>query len=112
MVSNSAHTRSASSRSRRRVARRSTWLATIAKPSPALSAAAVPYVVANVGRPRRISLPSAMSSWTRKALCISSIATAMPSRSCGLAPKARPADRHSAGRNALPGRDGYSRIGA
>ena len=27
------------------------------------------------------------------------------------APNARPADRHSAGRSALPGRDGYSRIG-
>ena len=27
------------------------------------------------------------------------------------APNARLADRHSAGRNALPGRDGYSRIG-
>ena len=34
-----------------------------------------------------------------------------PEQVVGLAPNARPADRHSAGRNAFPGRDGYSRIG-
>src|ERR1700733_1307661 len=73
---------------------------------------ATPGAAANVGLPRRISLPSAMSSCTRNALCSISIATARPSSSFGSAPNARPADRHSAGRNAFPGREGYSRIGA
>ena len=56
--------------------RRRTWLESTASASPAFSASPRPYSAASVGRPRRRSLPSTMSSWTRKALCSSSIATA------------------------------------
>ena len=86
--------------------RRRTWLESTASASPALSASPRPYSAASVGRPRRRSLPSTMSSWTRKALCSSSMATATGTTSASLPPKARLVATHSAGRSAFPGRLG------
>ena len=60
----------------------------------------------SVGRPRRRSEPSTMSSWIRKALWSSSIATATGSTSPSSPPKARLVATHSAGRMPLPGRLG------
>ena len=47
-----------------------------ASASPALKARGMPWSTCSASRPRRRWAPSQMSSWTRKALCSSSIATA------------------------------------
>ena len=84
-------------------------VASTASASPALRASPRPYSAVSVGRPRRRSLPSTMSSWTRKALCSSSIATATGRMSASLPPNARLVATHIAGRSDFPGRLGYAR---
>ena len=57
-----------------------------------------------------LALPSSMSSWTRKALCSSSSATAEGS-ACSIGPpKARQVAMHSAGRSPLPSWDSWPEI--
>ena len=87
---------------------RSTWLASTASASPALSASSGPYSAGSVARPRRRRLASTMSSWTRNALCSISMVTAIGKQSASEPPNARQVARQSAGRKALLGRRGYS----
>ena len=74
--------------------------------SPALSARGMPWRTCSASAPRRRRASSQMSSWTRNALCRSSIATAAASASSLRPPWARQVARQSAGRMPLPGRSG------
>jgi hypothetical protein len=65
-----------------------------------------------VGWSRRNSLPSSMSSWTRKALCKISSEAAEATALSASPPKARQVARHSAGRTPLPTRPRYEAMGS
>ena len=94
-----------------RVARRSTWPATIARRVAGVERRRHP-----VRRRKRRPTTTHLTSVGDIVMNQKSIVQQFDCHgdahiSSGLAPNARPADRHRAGRSALPGRDGYSRIG-
>ncbi|CAM5230434.1 hypothetical protein SMICM304S_10440 [Streptomyces microflavus] len=70
--------------------------------SPARTAGPVPYAFHTVGRRRRVSSPSMMSSWMREKVWISSTATAPVTPSRPLPPAASAPSTASAWRTPLP----------
>ena len=72
--------------------------------SPAFTAIGIPALRCIVATPRRQSLPSSMSSWTRNALCSISRPAAAGSASSARPPSALAVAMHRAGRRPLPDR--------
>ena len=72
--------------------------------SPVFTAIGIPARRCIVGAPRRESLPSSMSSCTRKALCSISRPAAAGNASSARPPSARAVAMHKAGRKPLPDR--------
>ena len=75
--------------------------------SPTFTAMPSPCSAWSVGSPRRYSLPSSTSSWTRNALWKNSIVTADWSTLSTVPPNARHVPMQSPGRSPFPGRFGY-----
>ena len=85
---------------------RSAFKPTKISASPTFTAIGDPCSAFSVGLPRRVSLSSSTSSWTRKALCSISMATAVCNASSSAAPKARAVARQRLGRSMRPPRRG------